>query len=140
MEELREMIIRHEDFRDHVYLDTEGNPTGGYGHHFYPGSRLSREIAERLLDMDLANTAAEFLKIHPDKTRRLNTARRRVICDMIFNMGLKRVLEFRRMWTCVEAEDWNGAAREMMDSVWANQVKGRAVELAKIMREGKCSS
>ena len=137
MELLREQIKRHEGYRDKVYLDTEGNPTVGYGHHLYPGSRVSREIAELLLDMDLTDTAAEFLKIHPDKTKRLNVARKRVICDMIFNMGLARVLAFKKMWEAIQAGDWEGAAREMLDSKWAKQVKGRAQELAETMRKGE---
>lgn len=136
MDILREQIKRHEGYRDTVYLDTEGNPTVGYGHHLYVGSRISRRIAELLLDIDLATTSAEFLKIHPDKTRHLDTARRRVICNMIFNMGLQRVLGFKRMWEAVGREDWEGAAAEMLDSKWAKQVGRRAEELAEIMRSG----
>lgn len=137
MDLLREQIKRHEGYRDRVYLDSEGLPTVGYGHHLYVGSMICRDIAEKLLDIDLSETAAEFLKIHPDKTRPLNTARRRVICNMIFNMGLSRVLGFKRMWAAIQAEDWDGAAREMLDSKWAKQVGKRAEELAETMRKGE---
>lgn len=137
MDLLREQIKRHEGYRDRVYLDSEGFPTVGYGHHLYVGSKICREIAEKLLDIDLSETAAEFLKIHPDKTRPLNTARRRVVCNMIFNMGLSRVLGFKRMWTAIQAGDWEGAAREMLESKWAKQVGKRAEELAETMRKGE---
>jgi len=42
-----------------------------------------------------------------------------------------------KMWEAIEREDWEAAAREMTDSKWARQVKGRAVELAEIMRCGE---
>lgn len=137
MDLLREQIKRHEGYRDRVYLDSEGFPTVGYGHHLYVGSRISREIADKLLDIDLTETAAEFLKIHPDKTKHLNTARRRVICNMIFNMGLARVLAFKKMWEAIVREDWEAAAREMKDSKWAKQVGKRSDELAEIMKKGE---
>ncbi len=140
MEILRDQIKRHEGYRDRVYLDTEGFPTVGYGHHLYPGSRISREIAELLLDIDMADTAAEFLKIHPDRIRKLSLARKRVIMNMIFNMGLQRVLAFKKMWAAIDQEDWETAAKEMLDSKWADQVKGRATELAEIMRCGEMPS
>jgi lysozyme len=136
MEVLREMLKRHEGYRDKVYLDSEGFPTVGYGHHLYPGSRISCQIAELLLDMDLADTVNEFMKLSPNRIKKLNMSRRRIIMDMIFNMGLQRVLAFKKMWEAIDREDWETAANEMLDSKWAKQVKGRADELSEIMRKG----
>ena len=41
------------------------------------------------------------------------------------------------MLAAVEEGDYKKAAKEMLDSKWAFQVKGRAVELAKIMETGE---
>ena len=34
-------------------------------------------------------------------------------------------------------EDWETASKEMLDSKWAKQVKGRAIKLAEMMKTGE---
>jgi lysozyme len=43
------------------------------------------------------------------------------------------------MWAAVEAEDFSTAAKEMLDSRWANQVKSRSTKLAHAMHHGEFS-
>ena len=136
MDQLAESIKRHEGYRDRIYLDSEGHLTGGWGHHFYVGSRLSVDIAEILLKQDIALATADYMKIALPTRKKLNIARARVIVEMIFNMGLQKVLQFKRMWEAIKVEDFEKASAEMIDSKWAFQVKGRAVEMAEIMRKG----
>ena len=45
----KNMIKKHEGFRDYVYKDSVGVLTGGWGHAFHEGSRLSKKIAEILV-------------------------------------------------------------------------------------------
>jgi lysozyme len=138
MQKLIEQIKRHEGYRDHVYLDTLGNPTCGWGHHLYNKSRINEVIAEEFLKMDIADTLADFRRsIAPEYRKVLNENRARVITNMIFNMGIQKVLGFRKMWEAIKIRDFDTAAKEMLDSRWADQVGNRAVELAKIMREGE---
>jgi lysozyme len=59
-----------------------------------------------------------------------------VLVEMIFNMGVKGLMSFRRMLAALGRADYQEAAREMLNSRWAEQVGARAVELANIMREG----
>jgi lysozyme len=136
MDILADRIKRHEGFRDHIYLDSEGFVTGGYGHHFYPGSRLPVDVAEVLFKMDLALAVSEYSKIAPSTRKKLNTIRARVIVEMIFNMGSK-IKQFVKMWKAIENEDFELAANEMLASKWSTQVGQRAVELAEIMRTGQ---
>lgn len=136
MDELKEMLKRHEGFRDTIYLDSMGNPTVGYGHHLATGSRITRIVAEELLNSDITDATNDFLKLSLDRINKLNTWRRRVIINMIFNMGLPKVLGFKKMWAAIENEDYETAHDEMLDSDWAEQVGDRAVELAEIMKAG----
>jgi lysozyme len=136
MDILADRIKRHEGFRDHIYLDSEGFVTGGYGHHFYPGSRLPVDVAEVLFKMDLALAVSDYAKIAPSTRKKLNTIRARVIVEMIFNMGSK-IKQFVKMWEAIEAENFELAAEEMLSSKWREQVGQRAVELAEIMRTGQ---
>lgn len=57
---------------------------------------------------------------------KLNNPRKQAILNMLFNLGLTRFSKFKKMIACIEASD-AVAAREMLDSKWAKQVKGRAV-------------
>ena len=44
---------------------------------------------------------------------------------------------FKKTIAAIKAEDWENAAREMLDSQWAKQVGKRARELATMMKQGK---
>jgi len=55
--------------------------------------------------------------------------------NMAFNMQGK-LLGFRKFLAAAQRGDWNGAATEMLDSLWARQVGDRAKRLASMMRSG----
>ena len=48
---------------------------------------------------------------------------------MSFNLGITRLLKFKKFLTALEVKNWDNAAVEMMDSRWAKQVGPRAVRL-----------
>ena len=49
---------------------------------------------------------------------------------------MPRFSKFRKMLAAMEEGDFDQAAQEMLDSRWAEQVKGRAIELARRMAMG----
>ena len=55
---------------------------------------------------------------------------------MAFNLGVPRLCKFKNMWAAIHEKDFDTAAEEMLDSRWAEQVKGRATELAEMMKTG----
>ena len=57
-----------------------------------------------------------------------------IIANMMFNMGRPRLSKFKGMKAGVDAQDWNKAADEMIDSNWYKQVPNRAGRLVKRMR------
>ena len=57
-----------------------------------------------------------------------------IIANMMFNMGLSRMRQFKGMKKGVDAREWDSAADEMVDSVWYKQVTNRAERLVKRMR------
>lgn len=135
LDETIDMIRRHEGFRDHVYLDTEGVPTGGYGHAFLVGSYLPGDVSDLLLRNDVQTSIDDYDSLGLD----LNPVRKAVLIDMLFNLGRTRLLKFKRFFNALRYGDFERASFEMKDSKWARQVKGRAVELAEMMRTGKAS-
>ena len=97
---------------------------------------IDKDMAERLLRYDMHLAVDAFFTLPTEIRINLNENRRRVLMNMIFNLGLPKLLGFKKMLKAIENDDYDGAADEMLDSRWAKQVKGRAVELADIMRKG----
>ncbi len=137
LEKFIEDIKRHEGYRDKVYMDLERNLTCGWGHCLAEGSYVPARAAEVFLENDIASAVSSFYRIDKKLQDKLNPVRRRVICNMIFNMGLSGVLGFKKMWKAIKKEDWDKAKTEMLDSTWSQQVGRRAFELANLMRKGE---
>jgi len=134
MEKLKERLKIHEDLSLVGYLDTKETWTIGWGHNTnYP---IPVEAAEIILNHDIAVAVSEFYKLPLPIQRNLNSTRKRVVVEMIFNMGLPRALTFKKMFKAIETSNFDVAAAEMLDSRWAGQVGQRAVELAETMRHG----
>ena len=131
---LRDMLIRHEGLRRKPYRDTVGKLTIGVGRNL-DDVGITRDEALILLDHDIA-------KVRRDVKRtfgwfpRLNPVRQNVVLNMVFNLGLSRFRRFRKAIAAIKDKRWDDAAREMLNSKWAKQVKGRATELARMMRRG----
>lgn len=133
---IMEMIKRHEGYRDRVYRDSLGIPTGGYGHAFLDGSPLPRLVSELLFEHDYDIAVKDFEILANREGLDLDPVRRGVIINMLFNMGIVRVQKFKKMLSALATKQWDVAAAEMLDSKWAKQVGHRAEELAEIMRKG----
>lgn len=129
-----EQLKDHEGYRGYVYFDTEGIPTGGWGHAFLEGSKIPHNVARDLLYHDLVEVTKDYERLNlPIED---GSVREWVVKNMLFNLGLSRFLKFKKMLKAVREGDYERAAVEMLDSRWAKQVKGRAVELADMMRTG----
>lgn len=142
MDRLRDDIERDEGLRLRVYPDTQGHPTVGWGHKVLPedglmlGDVIPMERAERFLEHDLTKVIDLFCRLPHAWTKLLSAARRRVICNMIFQHGLAGTRAFRLMWFAIEREDWEEAARQIVDSDSGRKYPQRMGRLAETMRRG----
>ena len=116
------------------YKCPTGHLTIGYGHNLEHG--ISIEAAEFLLRQDI-EIATKQVKNAFIWWPKLTEARFYVLVDMTFNMGISRLCGFKKMLAAMEQGDYQTAAKEMLESKWAGQVKRRAVELSKIMQTGE---
>jgi len=124
----------HENLRLTRYRDTLGNWTIGYGHLWADRlpQKITLEQAESLLRLDAAvavKDAGQFPWL-----AKLGPNRQNVVIDMIFNLGITRFKKFTKLIAALAEEDFDAAAREMLDSLWARQVKTRADRLSVMMR------
>lgn len=139
MNKLEEMLIRHEAKRRFAYKCTSNAITIGVGRNIDPnkgGIGLSDDEVMYLLRNDIKRVYEELDSNLPWFSE-LDEVRQDILQDMCFNMGITRFMKFRKMLAAVELGDYDRAADEMMDSRWAEQVKGRAVRLADMMRKGE---
>lgn len=117
------------------YTDSVGKLTIGWGRNLTDRG-LSDAEAELLLANDIADHWHETERAFP-WFQRLDPIRQEVIAEMAFNMGVPTLRTFRHTLKAVEDGRYDDAAKGMLASKWARQVKGRAVELASMMRTGK---
>jgi lysozyme len=130
---LTQDLIADEGLRLKPYTDTTGNLTIGVGRNLN-AEGITQEEALYLLNNDIQRVEQELAPV-PNFSQ-LSDPRQRVIIQMTFNLGLAGVMEFKEMWSAIQAQDWNGAANAMLDSLWAKEVGQRAVRLATCMRTG----
>jgi len=136
LEDAAEMIKRHEGLRHKIYIDTEGVPTGGWGHAFHVGSELPFDVCLRLFNHDFGNAIADVEFIQKKFGLDINGAREGVLINMAFQLGRARLLEFKKMLAALIIEDYDEAAAQILDSKAGKQCPSRYKELSKLMKKG----
>ena len=149
LDELIKALKKDEGFRATAYQCSADKWTAGYGRNLESKGLtklevicllsgdgcLTKEKAEAWLRADIAEVTVECAELgiwyHS-----LNDSRKLVILNMVFNLGMRRFLGFKRMIVCLKDCDFTGASREMLNSRWAVQVGRRATRLAQEMKEG----
>ena len=134
-EKLAARIRKNEGLSYLPYRCSAGALTIGYGHNL-DARGISIEAAELLLKQDL-EIAEKEVKNAFIWWPKLDDARLGVLVEMCYNLGISRLVGFKKMLSALEEGDYKKAAKEMLDSKWAFDVKGRARELAEIMQTGE---
>jgi lysozyme len=129
-----EYILRNEGYRQYVYDDSEGIPTIGIGFNLEEG--FTKEESMLILKHRMHKLITELcdrVPVYIDVCQ----VRKIVLLDMAYNLGIPRLLKFRKMLAALKERDYQLAAQEMLDSRYASQVKGRARRNALMMETGE---
>lgn len=130
-------LKRDEGEKLHAYQDHLGYWTIGVGILIdsRKGGGLLPEESEfifknrlRLIDEALSKRIPWIKKLDP--------ARRGVLLNMAFQMGVDGLLGFKKTLATIEAGNYQKAAVEMLGSKWAQQTPARAHRLSNQMRTG----
>ena len=133
-----------EGLRLKAYKDTLGFWTVGYGHklpdaqdgdHEWEGYVITNEQADAWFMEDLKKARTSALGL----PHMVGVCGQRVnaIIELVFNMGLTHLLDFRKMWAAWKAQDFETAAKELLDSKWAAQVgPARSRRIAELIMTG----
>lgn len=143
MDNLIAMLRRHEgevvtNGRHVAYKCPEGYWTIGIGRNIDPenGIGLSDEEVEFMLENDILRVMQELASEYPWFSD-LDDVRKDAMIDIAFNLGATRLRGFRRALAAMEAGNYKEAATEFLDSRWARQVGGRALELTDMIASGE---
>ena len=133
-QQVKYLIKKHEGCSLTMYKCPSGKLTIGYGHNIEDRG-ISEEVAELLLEQDII-IAYKQVKNTIKCFESLTEARQYVLIDMCFNMGITKLMGFKKMLAALDKGDYKTAGKEMLDSKWAKQVKSRATYLACVMQSG----
>lgn len=146
---LVEQLKRDEGCRLTAYKDTKGLWTIGVGHLLdqsknWAGYTITQQEADQLLMADIAKHAPEITQLG-QWVYKLDVVRKEALINLIFNMGVKRLLGFKNMLSHLSlAADGKDvpvnlalAAIELLDSQYQKDVGPRAFRIAKQLVTGE---
>lgn len=131
---LKEDLIRDEDMRRKPYTDSVGKMTIGVGRNL-DDVGITETEALMLLDNDIRRLCMSPA-LHSIIDRH-DSVRQEALLNMAFNIGITRLLMFKKMIAALDEFDYGKAADEMVDSRWYMQVGARADRLVYMVRHGK---
>jgi lysozyme len=134
-ERLLKRIKQKEGFRRFPYHCPAGKLSIGYGRNL-EANGISKDEAQLLLENDVWG-AFEGVWNRLKWAKHLDGVRLAMLTEMAFNMGLGRLLTFKKMLTAMARGDYKDAASEALDSKWATQVGKRAEEIAQMIETGE---
>lgn len=158
-ETIREMIIRHEGWRNKPYICGGGKHTIGVGFnydawpmpsdiasYFHIYGEITDDMVERLLFLSVSTATENCRDIFKDFDS-FSERRQWALIDMAFNLGGFGLLGFKKMRKAIAAGDWNEAAEQVRDSEYWRQLGGdpkgtddgkleRPEEIAEMLRKG----
>jgi GH24 family phage-related lysozyme (muramidase) len=122
-------IMNDESLRLNVYNDSLGNATVGFGHLVLPGESFDKitsheAIAMLRRDYDVAKQSVE------SKYKWATGDVKLVLINMTYQMGPSRLAKFEKALMALQIGDYDLAAAELLDSVWASQAPNRAIRIA----------
>ena len=132
MKDLLEKIKHHEGFVEHVYDDSLGIPTIGYGFAI-KDLVLEEDLCDEILLRKLRILGKSVMGKFPFFDS-LPSDCKTVLMEMCYQLGVTGVSKFKKALKAMEDGDWEKAADEMLDSKWAKQTPNRAKEMSNIIR------
>ena len=136
--QLLRQLQRDEGFKDHAYQDHLGYWTIGFGRLIdeRKGGHITLEEGLFFLNNDIDNKTEELLKRLP-WVNDLDDARKGVLVNMAFQLGVDGLLKFKNTLELIKSGKYKEASDAMLDSLWAKQTPNRASRLSAQMKTGE---
>lgn len=126
-------IAKCEGYRKYPYKDTVGKLTIGFGRNL-DSRGLSKDEALYLMRNDIKKCQEELEKFpwYSDQPFVVKDA----LINMAYNLGVPRLLKFKKMIKHLHEKNYVKAAEESLNSKWRIQVGKRADDVAIMIRMG----
>lgn len=130
-------IKKNEGFRNHIYKDQLGIKTIGYGHlvtkkdNFQNKKKYTKKILLKTFKIDLLKAISDFKKNYFYKNLPDNA--QEVIIEMVFQLGIEKLLKFKKFNLNIKKKYFYLAAFEMMQSRLYEQTPKRVNKLILIL-------
>ena len=134
MERLRLQITKHEGIEYKLYTCTSQKTSIGVGRNL-DDRGISHETAMQMLDEDIdicINELQQTVSYWDDLPEKVQEA----LINLCFNMGISRLMAFKKTFGFLREGMYEKAADELLESRYANQVGQRAIDVANMIREG----
>lgn len=132
---LKKQLIRDEGWRNRLYTCPAGKLTIGVGFNL-EANRLCDKAISAQLDYDIERCTEAAKALLAEDWDKLNDVRQEVLIQMIFQLGVDGVRQFRKTLAAIRSGDFDTAAYNMLASRWAKQTPTRVKRLAKAMKQG----
>jgi lysozyme len=115
-----------------MYQDSLGIWTIGVGHNIQEKG-ISDRVMDLMLEEDLQE-AIDEVKRNVSFFTEMPEQVQEALVNLSFNMGIPRLMQFKKTLAYIQEGDYKKAANELLDSRYAHQVGYRAVEVAQMIR------
>lgn len=145
---IKEFITNNEGRRKNPYKCPAGFNTIGVGWnmdaHPLPApmqsyldehGEITEEMIDNLIEISILSATSDCEDLFPDFDNFSDT-RRMALIDFLFNLGKKKAMQFTKSIHKINIGHWQDAANAMRESLWAKQVKNRAVIVTAMIEEG----
>ena len=134
---LKARIKKNEGFRNQVYYDQLGKPTIGFGHlitqkeKFLHRKKYSKKYLNTIFENDFNLALNDFIKNYSVKSLSKNL--QEVLLEIIFQLGIKNCLKFKKFNKLLKKKLRHMAALEMLISRWYVQTPKRVEKLIDLL-------
>ena len=134
--ELKKRIKKNEGFLTRPYKDQLGHLTVGYGHLILPHenhlitNKNSNAQLKEIFIQDFNRAVSGYKKFIKRKT--YSKKDEELLIEMVFQMGVNRVLKFKKLLSNMRKNNKHLVCFEMMNSLWYTQTPKRVKNLIKI--------
>jgi len=137
IKEVSEKIKKNEGYSNKIYYDKLGNSTIGYGHlvkkneKFTENKKYLKKELNDLFKKDLSKAIKDYNELFIKENLPKHISE--VLVEMIFQLGSKNFLTFKKMIKAIKNKNFISASKEMKKSLWYKQTPIRVLKLSKIM-------
>ena len=144
-ENIKQMVIANEGWKNKPYKDSRGLWTVGVGHLIGNGKTLPKEWDRELTNEEVRQLFEKDFDEHLKQAQKTpgwdkaNEAGRAGLIDLTYNMGGYWYTKFKKAASFLKDGNFKDAALELKNSAWYKQVGGRAPVTISLISSGSAN-